>query len=996
MGATSTFQLLRTIRFGVVLIAILGITQSPCSAAPPTSVLVVDTLATSETQIIGERLATELTRRGTKADLVSAETALQSDPNALWVIPHAEDVPAVLAHATAKHLRAGGKLLILGGVPFQHLLYKEGNKWVGRSEYLSSNLKSSPGLNFTAKLLPGFEIGTSHPDIPSTIALTSAAIPSARGVETKNVLVGTIPELKNYATFNTSVTLPANRAGDMTCFMARGTSATTMLALEWDEKDGSRWITKINLKPEWQFYCLQPEDYKYWYDSKVQGRGGKDDRVNFANVNKFSVGLAQTHTHLGNGPHEFAITDITFADGKLAAGEEFGDLPEIDGLYPKYMLYPVKPAFTRINPTYASAVGTGSGADQSLPLVKKGWSSAWRPMGSGWDMNRSRRFVPIVTAYNSNGSRAGTLAAITLSFTDYPGAIYGYVGVPDYDALLSDPWLNLIAAMADRMDKRLFLREAGSTQFTYDIRDLQTTPVQIGVETLKVSPAATAKKLAMAAAVVGDHKTLFERTVDFEAGASAAITTTTLAFDPKLSAGLEMTAALRYGDSVVDRIVQEIHFDGPRQGTSFVSAKDRLFWRDGKPFRLFGVNYMPSSGMARIASEGEQFEMWIADYSYDPEIVDYDLGRVASLGMNMVSAFIYSAPPERANLLDFLRLARKHGLLVNLSLRPNFNPLSAKDGVISSIVTQYRTNEKDEIFAYDVAWEPWWGRYMDRQKFGKQWAKWVEKKYGSQANAEKAWGWSPGEVALKDFPEDHELTTTGLWAKAVNDYREFVDDFLGADYGRARATLKELAPKQLMSFRQSEGGNPQVDPDWYPMDLRSVCNAVDFFSPEGYGMGGSDIGARNMSFTTSYAQGLAPGKPVIWAEYGMSVWMGDAFEPQPESLRTQAEIYERILSNAELSRSAGTIAWWYPGGYRTGEDSDYGVFNPDGTARPLEKVLRKYAKQAVAPPDPVKWTPEIRAPRTDSVRGYPGIYEKVGKEFFEKVTSDTIPLLITK
>jgi len=39
------------------------------------------------------------------------------------------------------------------------------------------------------------------------------------------------------------------------------------------------------------------------------------------------------------------------------------------------------------------------------------------------------------------------------------------------------------------------------------------------------------------------------------------------------------------------------------------------------------------------------------------------------------------------------------------------------------------------------------------------------------------------------------------------------------------------------------------------------------------------------------------------------------------------------------------FSWWYPGGFRCGENSDFGIINPDGSDRPVTKVIRKLGPQ---------------------------------------------------
>src|SRR5512133_3456734 len=106
-------------------------------------------------------------------------------------------------------------------------------------------------------------------------------------------------------------------------------------------------------------------------------------------------------------------------------------------------------------------------------------------MGSGFGKDRRLRFIPVVTALNPDGSRAGTVAQITCQFRDqFPGAIYGSISITNQDVLFSKPWMDLACEMTRRMQQRAFFREAGSSAFTYDVRDLDQGHFKIGLRTV--------------------------------------------------------------------------------------------------------------------------------------------------------------------------------------------------------------------------------------------------------------------------------------------------------------------------------------------------------------------------------------------------------------------------------------------------------------------------------------------------------------------------------
>ena len=90
------------------------------------------------------------------------------------------------------------------------------------------------------------------------------------------------------------------------------------------------------------------------------------------------------------------------------------------------------------------------------------------------------------------------------------------------------------------------------------------------------------------------------------------------------------------------------------------------------------------------------------------------------------------------------------------------------------------------------------------------------------------------------------------------------------------------------------------------------------------------------------------------------------------------------------SGANGAVCWWYPGGFRTNENSDFGILNPDGTDRPATVVLRKYAEQVTRPRDIPKPTVWIDFDPDDPA-GIEGIYKKVSSKYWQAVESGQTP-----
>ena len=118
-----------------------------------------------------------------------------------------------------------------------------------------------------------------------------------------------------------------------------------------------------------------------------------------------------------------------------------------------------------------------------------------------------------------------------------------------------------------------------------------------------------------------------------------------------------------------------------------MTARDGDFYLGDEKWYPYGVNYMPSSECG--IEDGAYFEYWLDPQPYDPVVTERDLQRIRQIGFNMVSVFVYYRSIESRNLLDLPRRCEKHGLKVNLSLRPG-TPLDFQWPDIGEIITRYR------------------------------------------------------------------------------------------------------------------------------------------------------------------------------------------------------------------------------------------------------------------------------------------------------------------
>lgn len=114
----------------------------------------------------------------------------------------------------------------------------------------------------------------------------------------------------------------------------------------------------------------------------------------------------------------------------------------------------------------------------------------------------------------------------------------------------------------------------------------------------------------------------------------------------------------------------------------------------------------------------------------------------------------------------------------------------------------------------------------------------------------------------------------------------------------------------------------------------------------------------------------------------------------PVRLEFQAKHYEAFYRMLKASGADGLFSWWYPGGFRYGENSDFGVINPDGSDRAVTKVIRANASGFLsASSKPIDFWIEID--RDAHPDGVAGIYDEVKAEFWDAIDRGLTPGLRT-
>jgi hypothetical protein len=240
------------------------------------------------------------------------------------------------------------------------------------------------------------------------------------------------------------------------------------------------------------------------------------------------------------------------------------------------------------------------------------------------------------------------------------------------------------------------------------------------------------------------------------------------------------------------------------------------------------------------------------------------------------------------------------------------------------------------------------------------------------------------------------LDSISEYDKFVAAYRRFIDDEVAYQFNITYNHMTSIDPNHLISFRMSMAGSPGVAPSAFCYDFRSLASTLGFMCPEGYALSASNNNAKQALFANVYARYTNPGKPVVWKEYGKSVWNGSNFGGNPGNLDEQKLYYEAVLAEYYKAYTSALYCWFFPGGYRCGENSDYGIINPDGSDRPVTATLRRYASLFKSQGARKESDYFIEVERDDYSGGITGMYDKIKTELIQAFDKDYSVALVNK
>jgi hypothetical protein len=649
--------------------------------------------------------------------------------------------------------------------------------------------------------------------------------------------------------------------------------------------------------------------------------------------------------------------------------------PTIETVSPPQKVYGVHniTGMQPIEPILDSGLGSSTPIEAVCPIH--------RHTGAGYGSRSNVRWIPLLNALTKDHRSPGVAAwmLINLSFP-YAGSAVCSFGFDDEEVLKSYEFACILAAVCGTMRNGLFFANAGSEFFSY----YPDEPVKFGAKVVNLGTENRTVRVRMNLFRKGETEAIWknEKELASEPGKTGVVEFEWRP-DKPLSGVYRVRTELMLDNDFIDVIEHEMGVLRDRNvkpdPAEFVRVEGHDFVLNGAKWNPVGVNYWP---LYSGAQEPDDYSRgWLTPPFYQPDDIEADLCRMDDLGINMVCIQMETEGSTR-NMLDFLRRCGRHGIRVFGHMQST-SPLTFDAKRVSEFITSAGLASIPELFAYDIIWEPgnWVFNKDNRPRWSADWEKWIVERYGSIENAEKDWKFKlERENGKLCSPTDDQMSKDGEWRVMTAAYRRFMDDLMSGKWRRAVRVIKELDPNHLVSFRQ---GNT------LPQDfaLTATAKHVDFMCPEGYCISNDEDGHNAAGFITKYADFTTRGKPVIWMEFGQCVLDSDKVSVSSRKLKTQAAYHELFYRVALETGANGTAPWWWPGGLRIDEASDFGMINMDGSPRPSAQLLRKYAPLLKADRPLAKPDTWITVDRDAHPGGYWHITFKNGRNAYRKAVS---------
>ena len=920
------------------------------------------------------------------------------------VIAGADTMPSTAGGALLNYMNNGGRVLLLGGPAFETILYQTKDGWISKDEAYERTLAS-----LTDDQRKIFFDTSSLSNLNKPVRnVKTASIPVTRDLGDYGLKGSTRQFCYTVDSVDgwDNLLFPVGLKGEYNAigfWVKTNDTNTDSLFFELRDTAGCRWSTAVAATQEWEYKLLYASDFELRNDSKPS----ETPEVNLGSLSQFCLGFEGN----SSSSKSFVLAEpaLIHIDQEKQEFPAFFEIT-LDHVAPMYELYPITNAaniVTEENQVFVSE------RDYVLP---EGLISCHPGrQGVGFDKGTNSRFIPLLRVTDEKGLHSGYAAWLTINSSTtirngkLEGSMLGCFSATTNDFYNADG-IAAIAETVKAMTRSTFLLDGGTTEHIYIPEDTNT--IRAGATFVKLGGADPDELKIEVELYNGTKELMSFSTEDYDPKSIRNyVHTVTANYDFSKGQPDRAVTTMTLGGEVIDRIEQDIRYWSPKPESErkFVYMEDGMFKIDGKPVTFFGVNYMPSYGMAENqadASNQSYFEHYVSNASYDPDVIRYDLEHIKDIGMNAISIFVYyDHMKDCNNILDLITMAEEMGIYVNLSIRPNCYPLQNFNAEETEVlVNRLRFGENDNIVGFDIAWEPRIGNYdgnwspannrvgyfIGRQAWDDDWTEWVKTQYGSIAHAKELWGCdisytSEGNLLVTDAMLDD---TSGKYTKMVNAYYRFVDDQVAKEMIDEILLMQSWAPNSLFTFRMSMSGSGYRSGSYMPstfcFDFQSLASTLAYMEPEGYALSDTPHQALQIPIANAYARYVNPNTPVVWKEFGRHVWdkarTDCNFDQADGLMASSTNYYAYTLEYCLNSYSSGMYCWFYAGGFRIGEDSDYGIINPDGSDRPMTKLLREYAPKFINQGARPEAEVLIEVERDNQLGGVFGIYNATKEE----------------
>ena len=883
------------------------------------------------------------------------------------IVVGADTMSAAAATAMEAYLDQSGRVLLLGG-PALEKQFELNGEHVALDDYRESVINALTSSD--KQTLASVSVANDWQAVKNsgTITKSSGNYGLANG---SKQLYFSIDDLSSYALLQRSVSSTLPSANALSFYAKAGDTQTGVFTLEISNGDDYRFRTKVALTNEWKHYTIIPEDFAP-YSSNTS------NVLDLTKITMVKLSFETSFSKLTQGAHSLYISDITLSyvgnDNAFASQAQH----TLNGVAPLYEQYPITNA-AEISADPAQVFV--SDRNYIIPTGKNSLISRYAGItGSGYGKDTDIRFIPLLTVTDAKGLFSGYAAWMDVYATqttangNREGAIVGYFGAAT-DEFYNEDGIAAVVETAQAMSRNVFIVDGGTSEHTYLP---ENSSIVTGIKFVTLNNGEQSSVTATVQLYRGNTM-LAQYTADNATSSTLANSIQTIQATYNRANGTpdRAVATLSINGQIIDRIEQDIRYwePKPENERNYIYTEDGYFKKNGEIINFFGINYFPSYQGAAPDSSAlngitSTYDSFFSKGGYNPEVIKNDLKRFKDIGMNAVAiqADLKSIQSSN-NLVNFLQICEDMGIYVDISLSSYAYPLrnySANN--VATMIQRLHLHENDNIISYDIAWEERIGsytgdrdkvddnRYIGRDHWDNAWVEWVKTQYGSVSTALRAWGYPSGLSTSNLVITDAMLDdTTETYRKAVAAYYRFIDDIVSTSMAENVAHLKSVAPDQLFSFRMSMSGSTlrtsSLKPSTHCFDFQSLASSMAFMQPEGYQLAGTQDSSLQIMFANAYARYTKPDAPVVWKEFGKTVWANREdgnFYPSEAAIAAGARYYEFVLDYCLKSYTSGMFCWWSISGYRANEDSDYGIINPDGSDRgEITALLREYAPKFI-------------------------------------------------